>query len=56
VDADLDTLATALYITADELLKTWPDLARARPAVGNAPPTPDRLRPLKNPWTQASKG
>jgi hypothetical protein len=37
VDADLDTLATALYITADELLKTWPDLARARPAVGIAP-------------------
>lgn len=37
MDADLDTLATALYVTADDLLKAWPGLAPARPAVGIAP-------------------
>jgi hypothetical protein len=37
VDADLDTLAIALYVTADDWLKSWPGLAPARPAVGIAP-------------------
>lgn len=37
MDADLDTLATALYVTADDLLKAHPDRAPARPAVGIAP-------------------
>jgi Transposase DDE domain len=37
VDADLDTLATALYVRADDLLKTHPDRAPWRPAVGIEP-------------------
>jgi hypothetical protein len=37
VDADLDTLATALYVTTDDLLKAAPQLAPWRPAVGIAP-------------------
>jgi hypothetical protein len=37
VDADLDTLATALYVRADDLLKTHPERAPWRPAVGIAP-------------------
>jgi hypothetical protein len=37
VDADLDTLATALYVTIDDLLKQAPHLAPWRPAVGIAP-------------------
>ena len=41
MDADLDTLATALYVTTDELLKTAPDLAPWRPAVGIAPKLSD---------------
>jgi hypothetical protein len=41
VDADLDTLAVALYATTDDLLKTWPGLAPARPAVGIAPKLTD---------------
>jgi len=41
VDADLDTLATALYVTTDELLKTSPHLAPWRPAVGIAPKLSD---------------
>ena len=32
MDADLDTLATALYATIDDLLKERPGLAPARPA------------------------
>jgi hypothetical protein len=39
VDADLDTLA--LYATTDDLLKTWPGLAPARPAVGIMPKLTD---------------
>ena len=31
VDADLDTLATALYVTTDDLLKESPQLAPYRP-------------------------
>jgi len=37
VDADLDTLATALYVRVDDLLKISPDRAPARPLVGIAP-------------------
>lgn len=37
MDADLDTLATALYVTADDLLKAYPGRAPARPPVGFAP-------------------
>jgi hypothetical protein len=37
VDADLDTLATALYVTIDDLLKTTPQLAPWRPRVGISP-------------------
>jgi hypothetical protein len=37
VDADLDTLATALGVTVDDLLKTAPELAPWRPAVGIPP-------------------
>jgi Transposase DDE domain len=41
VDAALDTLATALYVTTDDLLETSPDLAPWRPAVGIAPKLTD---------------
>jgi hypothetical protein len=41
VDADLDTLATALYVKIDELLKAAPQLAPWRPAVGIAPKLTD---------------
>src|SRR3954454_11895860 len=34
VDADLDTLATALYVRTDDLLKASPGRAPARPRVG----------------------
>ena len=37
MDADLDTLATALYVRTDDLLKASPDRAPARPRVGIAP-------------------
>ena len=37
MDADLDTLATALYVRVDDLLKAQPDRAPWRPAVGIAP-------------------
>jgi Transposase DDE domain len=37
VDADLDTLATALYVRADDLLKACPEQVPWRPAVGIAP-------------------
>jgi hypothetical protein len=36
VDADLDTLATALYVRTDDLLKTAPERAPWRPKVGIA--------------------
>ena len=41
VDADLDTLATALYVRSDDLLKACPDRAPARPAIGIAPKISD---------------
>lgn len=37
MDNDLDTLATALYVSADDLLKAEPGLAPWRPRVGIAP-------------------
>jgi hypothetical protein len=37
VDADLDTLATALHVKIDELLQAAPQLAPWRPAVGITP-------------------
>lgn len=37
VDADLDTLATALYARTDELLKSAPERLAWRPAVGYRP-------------------
>jgi hypothetical protein len=41
VDADLDTLATALYVKTDDLLKAQPELAPIRPKVGIAPKLSD---------------
>jgi hypothetical protein len=41
VDADLDTLATALYVTIDDLLKAAPHLAPWRPRVGIPPKLSD---------------
>jgi hypothetical protein len=37
VHTDLDTLATAPYVTIDDTLKTSPELRRWRPAVGITP-------------------
>lgn len=37
MDADLDTLATALYVRTDDLLKASPEHARWRPVVGFTP-------------------
>ena len=41
MDADLDTLATALYVTTDDLLKESPQLAPYRPEVGIDPKLSD---------------
>jgi len=41
VDADLDTLATALYVRIDDLLKACPERAPWRPKVGIAPKITD---------------
>ena len=41
MDTDLDTLATALYVKIDELLKAAPQLAPWRPAVGIPPKLSD---------------
>lgn len=41
MDADLDTLATALYVSTDDLLKARPELAPIRPKVGIAPKLSD---------------
>ncbi len=38
---DVDTLATALYVTVDDLLRASPDLAPARPKVGIVPKLED---------------
>jgi hypothetical protein len=41
VDADLDTLATALYVRADDLLKSFPEHLPWRPTVGITPKISD---------------
>ena len=41
MDADLDTLATALYVTADDLLKRHPEQIPPRPGVGFVPQITD---------------
>jgi hypothetical protein len=41
VDADLDTLATALYVRTDDLLKASPERVPWRPAVGIRPQISD---------------
>ena len=41
MDADLDTLATALYVRVDDLLKMAPEHAPARPRVGITPKISD---------------
>jgi len=41
VDADLDTLATALYVRTDDLLKRTPQRVPWRPTVGIAPQVSD---------------
>ncbi len=41
MDADLDTLVTALYVQVDDLLKANPDRTPWRPAVGIAPKISD---------------
>jgi hypothetical protein len=34
VENDIETLATALYVKIDDMLRDWPDLAPARPVTG----------------------
>lgn len=41
MDADLDTLATALYVTTDDWLKTFPEQTPSRPEVGFTPQVSD---------------
>ena len=41
MDADLDTLATALYVKIDELLQQAPQLVPWRPSVGIPPKLSD---------------
>src|SRR5665811_355392 len=41
VDADLDTLATALYVKTDDLLKAHPERLPMRPKIGIAPKISD---------------
>jgi hypothetical protein len=41
VTPDLDSLATALYVKTDDLLKTSPELAAWRPEVGIEPQLSD---------------
>ena len=41
MDADLDTLVIALYVTIDDALQAAPELRRWRPAVGIAPKLTD---------------
>ena len=36
VDNDIETLATALYVKIDDMLRDWPDLAPSRPATSTA--------------------
>ena len=34
MDSDIETLATALYVKIDDMLRDWPDLAPERPPGG----------------------
>jgi hypothetical protein len=47
VDADLDTLATALYVTIDDLLKAAPHLAPGGRRWGSRPSS---AMPNWSPW------
>ncbi|MGD1221975.1 hypothetical protein AB9Q10_26535 [Streptomyces krungchingensis] len=42
---DVDTLATALYVTTDDMLKEHPDLAPWRSSVGITPRLSDGFQP-----------
>ncbi len=42
MDTDLDTLATALYVTCDDLLATYPEHRPWRPVGGFDPAISDR--------------
>ena len=41
MDADLDTLATALYVRVDDLLKNTPERGPSRPRTGFTPKLTD---------------
>ncbi len=41
MDANLDTLATALYVRIDDALKMHPELGRPRPEIGLCPKLSD---------------
>lgn len=41
VDNDIETLATALYVKVDDMLRDWPDLTPERPADGITPTLSD---------------
>lgn len=41
MDADLDSLTTALYVTVDDLLKLYPEMTPRRPGGGSEPVTSD---------------
>ncbi len=41
MDANLDTLATALYVKTDDVLKTYPERLPARPRIGITPKISD---------------
>lgn len=41
MDTDLDTLATALYVTTDDLLRAHPERVPVRPKIGIVPRTSD---------------
>jgi hypothetical protein len=64
VDADLDTLATALYVTIDDLLRMAPQRAPWRPATGFSPQISDAelvtlavmQAPLGSPASRAGSG
>jgi hypothetical protein len=47
VDTDLDTLATALFVKTDDLLKSSPQLAPWRPTVGITPKQPGYNKRLR---------
>ncbi len=41
MDANLGTLATALYVKTDDVLKTYPERLPARPRIGITPKISD---------------